>query len=199
MAQLLVAPILWISPRPLLLEEMINHIYGKISLLTQQDRPHMFIKELRLNIEHYHQEVQKTSQELMDKTSKYFLSFKENLVYKHRVLSRSLLTKLSTDQKEKFLKDLRGSYSTKLRVICRKCQSALSPRTNKIGYYRFSSAIAHNQNSKFDINRSSLKIHIRRFIIFHWMRATRTFSRWLGSFMNITANSSISIWLARDV
>ena len=62
-------------------------------------------KRAKLNIDHYHQEVQKTSQELIDKTSKYFLSFKENLVANIEYY-QELATKLSSDQKEKFLKDL---------------------------------------------------------------------------------------------
>ena len=61
------------------LEEMVNHIYGKISLLSSEHRPHMFIKELSLYIDYLKEEIQKTSDGLLDKTSKYFQEFKQNL------------------------------------------------------------------------------------------------------------------------
>ena len=41
------------------LEEMVGHIYGRLQLLTVGDRPNMFINELRLNIDHLKQEIQK--------------------------------------------------------------------------------------------------------------------------------------------
>jgi len=34
------------------LKEMVDHIYGRISLIDENSRPHMFIQELRINIEY---------------------------------------------------------------------------------------------------------------------------------------------------
>ncbi len=61
------------------LEEMINHIYGRISILQNDNRPHMFIKELNLYVDYLKDEMKKTSDGLLDKTTKYFTEFKENL------------------------------------------------------------------------------------------------------------------------
>jgi hypothetical protein len=34
------------------LKEMTDHIYGRGNILTRKDRPHMFIKELQLNVQY---------------------------------------------------------------------------------------------------------------------------------------------------
>ncbi len=61
------------------LEEMVNHIYGKISLLQDENRPHMFIKELNLYVDYLKDELKKSSDGLLDKTNKYFNDFRQNL------------------------------------------------------------------------------------------------------------------------
>ena len=61
------------------LEEMVDHIYGRISLITDSNRPHMFIKELKLYIEYIRKEVEEYTLELSNRTPKYFREFKENL------------------------------------------------------------------------------------------------------------------------
>ncbi len=40
------------------LREMADHIYGRTNLLSATDRPHMFIKELNLNIDYLREQVQ---------------------------------------------------------------------------------------------------------------------------------------------
>ena len=62
------------------LEEMVGHIYGKLSLLANSDRPHMFIKEMSLNIEFLRVEIEKFKLELTTNGAKYFQEFKENLL-----------------------------------------------------------------------------------------------------------------------
>lgn len=39
------------------LREMVDHIYGRTNLLSTTDRPHMFIKELNLNIEYMREQM----------------------------------------------------------------------------------------------------------------------------------------------
>lgn len=39
------------------LQEMTDHIYGRANILDDQDRPHMFLKELHLNIEYLREQV----------------------------------------------------------------------------------------------------------------------------------------------
>ncbi|MCP4584158.1 MAG: hypothetical protein GY839_21305 [candidate division Zixibacteria bacterium] len=62
------------------LEELIDHIYGRISHFTNPDRPHMFIRELMLNVDYLRSEIEKFSQGLISRKPKYFQEFKENLL-----------------------------------------------------------------------------------------------------------------------
>ncbi|MEE9554346.1 MAG: hypothetical protein V3W18_08630 [candidate division Zixibacteria bacterium] len=87
------------------LEEMVSHIYGRLSLLTNSERPHMFIKELKLNIEHFQEEFQKSSKGLIERTSKYFQGFKENMENGAEYYRR-LADEFSAEQKERFLREL---------------------------------------------------------------------------------------------
>jgi hypothetical protein len=62
------------------LEEMLAHIYGRLSLVNNNDRPHMFIRELMLYIDHLRQESKNFSLKLSFRTPGYFHKFKENLL-----------------------------------------------------------------------------------------------------------------------
>jgi len=62
------------------LEEMIGHIYGRLSLITSPDRPHMFIRELLLYVENLRCEMKKLSLGLTPATSKSLLDYKMNLL-----------------------------------------------------------------------------------------------------------------------
>jgi hypothetical protein len=62
------------------LEEMVGHIYGRLSLLTNPQRPHMFIRELKIYIDNLRKEIEKYSLKLSTHTPKYFQEVKENLL-----------------------------------------------------------------------------------------------------------------------
>ncbi len=62
------------------LQDMVSHIYGRLSLLTNPDRPHVFIRELAIYVEHLREEFEKYSLELSTRAPKYFREFKENLL-----------------------------------------------------------------------------------------------------------------------
>jgi len=87
------------------LEEMISHIYGRLSLLSNPDRPHMFIQELSIYIDYLRGELQKTSEGLLDKTAKRFLDFKRNLITGIEYY-QDLADQFSSEHKERFLRDL---------------------------------------------------------------------------------------------
>ncbi len=87
------------------LEEMVGHIYGRISLLTNPDRPHMFISELRIYIDYLCWELQKASEGLLDRTAKCFLDFKQNLITGIEYY-RCLAEQFSLEQRERFLQEL---------------------------------------------------------------------------------------------
>ncbi|AMR34631.1 hypothetical protein A0256_20010 [Mucilaginibacter sp. PAMC 26640] len=61
------------------LDEMVKHIYGKLDLLANVKRPHMFIKELNLYIDYLQTDLQSQLKELNDKKVKQFVKFKAQL------------------------------------------------------------------------------------------------------------------------
>ncbi len=88
------------------LEEMVAHIYGRLSLMTNKERPHMFIKELMLYIDHLREEIKNFSLKLSFRTPAYFSKFKNNLLagieYYHRLAGQFI-----EEQRKQFLADLR--------------------------------------------------------------------------------------------
>lgn len=87
------------------LEKMIGHIYGRISLIVNQNRPHMFINELQLYINYIKNEIEETGAGILQRTSKYFQEFTQNLMSGIEYY-RGLAGKLSNDHYERFLNDL---------------------------------------------------------------------------------------------
>lgn len=61
------------------LQEMVDHIYGRTNLVSNDDRPHMFIKELHLNI-HYLQEQIVELKDRSEKTLKVITGFGKQLL-----------------------------------------------------------------------------------------------------------------------
>ncbi len=62
------------------LDEMVNHIYGKINLLNSTTRPNMFINELNLYIEHYKKDLELHKEQITVKKQKYLNKFKAQLL-----------------------------------------------------------------------------------------------------------------------
>ncbi|RFZ85326.1 hypothetical protein DYU05_06940 [Mucilaginibacter terrenus] len=62
------------------MEEMIGHIYGKINLLTDNKRPHFFIKELELYVNYLQKDIQKHINKLTQKKANQLQAFKEQLL-----------------------------------------------------------------------------------------------------------------------
>jgi len=87
------------------LEEMVDHIYGRISLLTDPDRPHMFIKELKLYVEYIRKEVEQYKLELSNRTPKYFREFKQNIKEGIQYYT-TLIEDFIDEQREQFLTEL---------------------------------------------------------------------------------------------
>ena len=62
------------------LEEMAQHIYGETNVISRQDRPNMFIKELNLYIDYLKKEIENLPK-VLDKTQeKYIKNFTNNLL-----------------------------------------------------------------------------------------------------------------------
>lgn len=62
------------------LQEMVDHIYGRINILNKLHRPNMFINELKLYVDYLQKEKQKVAQQLVQRKESYFEKFRENLL-----------------------------------------------------------------------------------------------------------------------
>lgn len=62
------------------LEDMVNHIYGKLDLLEKIKRPNVFIKELNLYVDYLQTELQAHVKDLNDKKRKHLNNFKSQLL-----------------------------------------------------------------------------------------------------------------------
>ena len=61
------------------LSEMVNHIYGRSNVIKRNDRPNMFIQELKLYIDFLINKIDESTKPWTDKQKEYFDSFKNNL------------------------------------------------------------------------------------------------------------------------
>lgn len=62
------------------LKEMVDHIYGRINLIKDPDRPNMFIKELRQYVDYFHKKVAESLEPFSAQTEEFLKKFKENLL-----------------------------------------------------------------------------------------------------------------------
>jgi hypothetical protein len=102
--------------RTVTLDEMVGHIYGRLSLLTGVDRPHMFIKELKLYVSYLRREVEECSLGLSVRPPKFFREFKDNLT-KGIGYYRRLAEELTGEQKERFQKELSDCQEELERIL----------------------------------------------------------------------------------
>jgi len=61
------------------LKEMADHIYGRMNLLNTNNRPNMFIKELKMYVDYLNSKIEETTLPFSEKQIKYFETFKSNL------------------------------------------------------------------------------------------------------------------------
>jgi hypothetical protein len=61
------------------LKEMVDHIYGRISVMKRKDRPSMFIKELNMYIDYLKSKIDDCSKQVSESQVKYFNEFQKNL------------------------------------------------------------------------------------------------------------------------
>jgi hypothetical protein len=87
------------------LREMVDHICGRISLITSTNRPHMFIRELMLYVDHLREEIKKLSLGISPQSRTYFQDFKENLLEGVEYY-RQMASELVEKQQGRFLEQL---------------------------------------------------------------------------------------------
>ena len=61
------------------LKEMIDHIYGRVNMISRTDRPNMFVKELNIYIDFLKNKIDEAKPSMNDNQKKYLLAFVENL------------------------------------------------------------------------------------------------------------------------
>ena len=88
------------------LEEMVGHIYGRLSLMTNAERPHMFIRELKIYIDNFRKESERYSLKLSTRTPKYFREVGENLLEGIEYYQR-LANEFTGEIRTKFLGELK--------------------------------------------------------------------------------------------
>ena len=93
------------------LEQMISHIYGRASLLTGSDRPHMFIRELVLYVDNLRCELKKSSLGLSPATQKYMAEYKSNLL-EGIAYYRRLAERFVQQKRTRFLDELNALQET---------------------------------------------------------------------------------------
>ena len=87
------------------LQEMVNHIYGGLSLLANDNRSHMFIREIRLYLDKLWDDLNKSSAPDGMNLNKYFGSMTNNLL-KGIEYYKSLAINIIEDKKGHFVEDL---------------------------------------------------------------------------------------------
>jgi len=61
------------------LDDMVGHIYGRIDLVEKDCRPHVFVAELKLNLDYLRQEIEDFNRGLSDRKAEYLARSRENL------------------------------------------------------------------------------------------------------------------------
>ncbi|MBI1836479.1 MAG: hypothetical protein HYR91_04365 [Flavobacteriia bacterium] len=94
------------------LKEMVDHIYGKINMLNSVKRPHMFLKELNMYIEHYKKEFAELSENANKKQLSKLTEFKENIEKGINYYANYFATKKSNSFDR--MNELRDEFLSKL-------------------------------------------------------------------------------------
>lgn len=61
------------------LKEMISHIYGRTNVISRKDRPHMFIKELKMYVDYFETKVEEAKEAYTFKQNKYLNAYQKNM------------------------------------------------------------------------------------------------------------------------
>lgn len=61
------------------LKEMTDHIYGRANMITRQDRPNLFIKELDIYIDYLKNKLEEAKASFNKKEEKYLVNFTNNM------------------------------------------------------------------------------------------------------------------------
>lgn len=102
-------------------KEMVDHIYGRLSLLTNPQRPHMFIKEMTLYVERMRESLAGKPREVLDGMVQTVQEFEKNVLNGIRHYAE-MAGHLAADKRAAFLTALENVRQEVERV----CESVLS-------------------------------------------------------------------------
>lgn len=89
------------------LEDMVSHIYGRLSLITSTNRPHVFIKELGLYVEYLRKEIDNFPMGLATNNASFLDGMRDNL-FKGIEYYKTLSSQLVDDCRDAFLEELQN-------------------------------------------------------------------------------------------
>lgn len=101
-------------------KEMVDHIYGRISLLTNPQRPHMFVKEMTLYIERMRESIAGKPREALDGMVQTVQEFEKNVLNGIRHYAE-MAGHLAADKRAAFLSSLENVRQELERV----CESVI--------------------------------------------------------------------------
>jgi len=83
------------------LRDMVNHIYGRTNIIADHERPHVFVKELKMYIDHYKKEQKIAEKEQSEQLLKKQEKFRTNLIKGIEYYKNLFNTNLSLDSDKK--------------------------------------------------------------------------------------------------
>lgn len=87
------------------LKEMVDHIYGRLSLLTNPNRRHVLVQELRLYVDYFRKEISRSSSAVVANAPEYLREFQRNLLDGIEY-TKNLAIEIAQTQRDNFLRDL---------------------------------------------------------------------------------------------
>lgn len=107
------------------LRQMIDHIYGKINILNNRYRPHMFINELKLYVDYLKKEIKESMLNNRKIKSGYFQNFFNNL-YSGIQYYKKLVAEFDTETVE-----LKNQFIAELMSLEEKLPEIIIPQENQ--------------------------------------------------------------------
>ena len=97
------------------LQTMIDHIYGRVNLISKNNRPHLFVKELQLYVDYLKEMLSKEAASIYDsKKIKYYKTFFDNLLNGVNYYKETISGKLIN---EKAFNDFLSSAESKIQEL----------------------------------------------------------------------------------
>ncbi len=107
------------------LEELIGHIYGRLSVLADTHRSHVLIQELRLYLQYLRRQIELASHNLIDTAPRYFEEFRDNL-YQGIEYYRNVARDLIGDSCDRFLEELKTAAGELESLVIRHTTPAMA-------------------------------------------------------------------------